>query len=47
MHKLLIALVRDYRLLLSLWLGSVCRFEPTCSLYAIEALEHHGALAGS
>ncbi|MGP1424840.1 membrane protein insertion efficiency factor YidD [Ottowia massiliensis] len=47
MRKLLIALVRGYRLLLSPWLGSACRFEPTCSLYAIEALERHGALAGS
>ena len=34
MRKLLIALVRGYRLLLSPWLGSACRFEPTCSLYA-------------
>ncbi len=42
----LIALVRLYRLLLSPWLGSACRFEPTCSRYAIEALERHGALAG-
>jgi len=43
----LIMLVRGYRLFLSPWLGSQCRFEPTCSRYAIEALERHGAAAGS
>lgn len=46
-RALLIGLVRGYRLLLSPWLGSSCRFEPTCSRYAIEALERHGAAAGS
>jgi putative membrane protein insertion efficiency factor len=45
--RLLIALVRGYRLLLSPWLGSACRFEPTCSQYALEALGRHGAAAGS
>ena len=44
---LLIAAVRAYRLLLSPWLGNACRFEPTCSVYAIDALQRHGALAGS
>ena len=43
----LIALVRGYRLLLSPWLGSSCRFTPTCSAYALDALERHGAAAGS
>jgi putative membrane protein insertion efficiency factor len=46
-RRFLIALVRGYRLILSPWLGSSCRFEPTCSAYAIVALERHGALAGS
>lgn len=46
-QRMLIGLVRGYRLLLSPWLGSQCRFEPTCSRYAIEALERHGAAAGS
>lgn len=43
----LIGLVRAYRLLLSPWLGSSCRFEPTCSVYALGSLERHGAAAGS
>ncbi|MDA7418532.1 membrane protein insertion efficiency factor YidD [Xenophilus arseniciresistens] len=47
MQRLLIAIVRGYRLLLSPWLGSACRFSPTCSLYAIEALERHGAWRGA
>ncbi len=47
MQRLLIGLVKAYRLLLSPWLGSSCRFEPTCSVYAIDALAQHGAAAGS
>lgn len=39
--------VRGYRLLLSPLIGHGCRFRPTCSEYALEALERHGALAGS
>lgn len=35
-----------YRLFISPWLGKNCRFEPTCSAYALEALERHGALKG-
>ncbi len=46
-RDLLIAVVKAYRLVLSPWLGSACRFEPTCSRYALEALERHGAAAGS
>jgi hypothetical protein len=38
--------VRLYRLVLSPWLGANCRFQPTCSAYALEALEKHGALRG-
>jgi hypothetical protein len=45
--RLLIGVVRAYRLLLSPWLGSACRFEPTCSAYALQALDRHGAAAGS
>lgn len=38
--------IRAYRLLLSPWVGHSCRFQPTCSVYAIEALETHGPLRG-
>jgi uncharacterized protein len=44
--RFLIALVRGYRYALSPWLGSSCRFEPTCSAYALGALERHGATVG-
>lgn len=44
---LLISLVKGYRLLLSPWLGSSCRFEPTCSAYSLQALQTHGAALGS
>ena len=43
----LISLVKGYRLLFSPWLGSSCRFEPTCSTYSLQALQVHGAAAGS
>lgn len=46
-RALLIALVKGYRLFLSPWLGSACRFTPTCSAYALQSLQDHGALAGS
>jgi len=46
-QSLLIALVRAYRLLLSPWLGSSCRFEPTCSAYSLDALMLHGASRGT
>ena len=47
MTRLLIALVRGYRYLLSPWIGQHCRFHPSCSTYALEALERHGALRGA
>ena len=43
----LTGVVKAYRLLLSPWLGSACRFEPTCSAYSLQALEQHGAVAGT
>jgi putative membrane protein insertion efficiency factor len=43
----LIGLVRAYRFFLSPWLGSSCRFEPTCSAYSLQALQTHGATAGT
>jgi putative membrane protein insertion efficiency factor len=47
MKTLLIALVKGYRLLLSPWWGRQCRFTPTCSEFALEALERHGAWRGT
>lgn len=47
MRRLLSACVRGYQVLLSPWLGGACRFEPTCSNYALQALERHGAALGS
>ncbi|NVO05146.1 MAG: membrane protein insertion efficiency factor YidD [Rhodoferax sp.] len=46
-RRLLTAIVKAYRLFLSPSLGSSCRFEPTCSLYSLQALEQHGAAVGS
>ena len=45
--KLLILGVHAYRVTLGPLLGGACRFAPSCSSYAIEALEAHGALRGS
>ncbi len=44
--RLLSLPVHGYRLLISPWLGRNCRFEPTCSSYALEALRVHGGLKG-
>lgn len=43
---LLIAPIRAYRYFLSPWTGHSCRYTPTCSAYAIKAIETHGALKG-
>lgn len=43
----LLLLLRAYRLLVSPLLGANCRFYPSCSQYASEAIERHGALHGS
>ena len=45
--KFLRMLVRLYQLPLSPWVGRSCRFVPTCSNYAIEALEKYGAVKGT
>ncbi len=47
MRAVLKALVKAYRLLISPLLPPSCRFYPTCSEYALEALDRHGALRGS
>lgn len=46
-NAVLIGIVRGYRFFLSPWLGSACRFTPTCSHYALQALQSHGPAAGS
>lgn len=45
-RRMLITLIRGYQLLISPWLPPSCRFEPTCSHYAIESLSRHGVLRG-
>ena len=47
MKRILLALIGAYRLLLSPILGASCRFYPSCSAYAAEAIETHGALRGT
>jgi putative membrane protein insertion efficiency factor len=44
--RLLIALVRAYQLTISPLIGPVCRFEPSCSRYAVACLKTHGAWRG-
>ncbi len=43
----LVALLRAYKAVISPALPPACRFTPTCSQYALEAIERHGALRGS
>ena len=38
--------VKGYRLAFSPWVGHGCRYQPTCSAYALEALEKHGGIKG-
>ena len=47
MKTVLILLIDGYRLLLSPFFGTQCRFYPTCSAYAREAIEIHGAIKGT
>lgn len=46
-NAVLMGVVNAYRFFLSPWLGSACRFTPTCSQYALQALDRHGPAAGS
>jgi putative membrane protein insertion efficiency factor len=47
MRVIFISLLRFYKAVISPWLPPSCRFVPTCSEYAREAIERHGALRGS
>lgn len=47
MRKFLLGLIRAYQLLVRPWLGAHCRFYPSCSEYAAEAVALHGAAHGS
>ncbi len=47
MRRVLMALVRIYQLFFSHWLNAGCRYSPSCSNYAMQALQRHGAAAGS
>lgn len=46
-RRLAIALLRGYQRLVSPLLGARCRFHPSCSQYAVEAVERHGVLRGT
>lgn len=46
MKHLLAALVRVWRRIISPYYGDVCRYHPSCSAYALEAIEVHGAIKG-
>jgi putative membrane protein insertion efficiency factor len=47
MRKLLVFVIKIYKAVLSPLLPPACRFHPTCSDYALEAVTKHGALKGS
>lgn len=46
MSRLLLILIRGYQLALSPWLAPRCRYLPTCSSYALEAISKYGAIKG-
>jgi len=47
MRWLLVRLLRGYRLVISPLYGQVCRYHPSCSAYALQAVEVHGSLRGA
>ncbi|MBD5560983.1 MAG: membrane protein insertion efficiency factor YidD [Clostridia bacterium] len=47
MKRLVLSLIRFYRRAISPWTRPCCRYTPTCSTYALEAVEKYGALKGS
>jgi putative membrane protein insertion efficiency factor len=46
MRRLLLGLIQGYRYVISPWLGPACRFDPTCSQYAMDAISQRGCLEG-
>ena len=46
MKTICVATIRGYRFLISPWLGPACRFEPTCSEYACQAIDRFGVVKG-
>ena len=46
MMRLALLIIRAYQLALGPFARGACRFEPTCSAYALQAIERHGALRG-
>jgi len=46
MARLLICLIKLYQAALSPYFGQQCRFAPTCSQYAVEAINKHGVIRG-
>ncbi|MEJ5945807.1 membrane protein insertion efficiency factor YidD [Pseudokineococcus basanitobsidens] len=46
-RRVLVLLVRAWQLVVSPWYPPVCRFYPSCSTYAVRALEEHGAVRGT
>jgi len=47
MARILMLMIRAYQVILSPFFGQQCRFYPTCSQYALEAINRHGAIVGS
>jgi putative membrane protein insertion efficiency factor len=47
MKQILVFLVRGYQIMISPYFPSSCRYQPTCSHYAIDALQKHGAIKGT
>ena len=47
MARLLILMIKAYQLMLSPFFGQQCRFYPTCSQYALDAINKHGAITGA
>ncbi|MCK4941482.1 membrane protein insertion efficiency factor YidD [candidate division WOR-3 bacterium] len=47
MNRILVQMIKGYQITIGMFLPRVCRFEPTCSSYAIEAFREHGTLKGT